>query len=101
MDEGLTLMQQHYIALIHKDPDSGYGVSFPDVPGVTTVGDTLDKALVEAAAVLSFAFEDWNGPLPVPRDLEALRSDPDFIESSRDAVVAAVRPESPVFEAAQ
>jgi antitoxin HicB len=23
----------HYIALIHKDADSCYGVSFPDVPG--------------------------------------------------------------------
>ena len=101
MAERLTLAQQHYIALIHKDPDSGYGVSFPDVPGVIAAADTLDNALVEAATVLGFAFEDWNGPLPVPRDLEALRSDPDFIESSRDAVVAAVRPESAVFEAAQ
>ena len=24
-------MSKHYIALIHKEPDSGYGVSFPDV----------------------------------------------------------------------
>ena len=27
----------HYIALIHKEADSGYGVSFPDVPGVIAV----------------------------------------------------------------
>ena len=31
----------HYIALIHKDPDSSYGVSFPDLPGVFTGGDTI------------------------------------------------------------
>ena len=95
------MQQQHYIALIHKDPDSGYGVSFPDVPGVITAADTLDAALAEASSVLSFAFEDWVGPLPTPRDLKSLRTDPDFIEAARDAVVAAVRPESPVFEAAQ
>lgn len=93
--------QRHYIALIHKDPDSGYGVSFPDVPGVVTIGDTLDQALAEASIVLAFAFEDWAGPLPQPRDLETLRADADFIAASHGAVIAAVRPESPVFEAAQ
>ena len=95
------MTHHHYIALIHKDPDSGYGVSFPDVPGVITSADTLDKALAEASAVLAFAFEDWSGPLPTPRDLDTLRADPDFVDAAQDAVVAAVRPESPVFEAAQ
>ncbi len=95
------MTQQHYIALIHKDSDSGYGVSFPDVPGVITAADTLDDALVEASLVLGFAFEDWDGPLPVPRDLDSLRADPEFIEAAQDAVVAAVRPESPVSAAAQ
>ena len=37
-------MANHYIALIHKEKDGGYGVSFPDFPGVTTVADTLDAA---------------------------------------------------------
>jgi len=45
-------MATHYIALIHKDPDTGYGVSFPDVPGVIAVADTLDTALAEAAEAL-------------------------------------------------
>jgi antitoxin HicB len=49
----------HYIALIHKDRDSIYGVSFPDVPGVITAADTLDAALSEAAEALAFAAEDW------------------------------------------
>ena len=35
----------HYIALIHKDAGSCYGVSFPDVPGVFTAGDTIDEAM--------------------------------------------------------
>jgi antitoxin HicB len=45
----------HYIALIHKDADSCYGVSFPDVPGVFTAGDTIDEAMQQAAKVLEFA----------------------------------------------
>ncbi|MEP3439696.1 MAG: type II toxin-antitoxin system HicB family antitoxin [Hoeflea sp.] len=82
----------YYIALIHKEPDSGYGISFPDVPGVTAVADTLDEAMREAAIVLAFAFEDWNGEQPVPRSLDALRQDKEFLERSADTVVAAVTP---------
>jgi predicted RNase H-like HicB family nuclease len=90
----------YYIALIHKDPESGYGVSFPDVPGVTVVADTLDEAMREAAIVLGFAFEDLNGERPVPRTLDTLRQDPDFLELSTDAVVAAVTPAPGMADAA-
>jgi predicted RNase H-like HicB family nuclease len=33
-----------YIAYLHKDRDSDYGVSFPDFPGCITAGKTLDEA---------------------------------------------------------
>lgn len=82
----------HYIALIHKEPASGYGVSFPDVPGVVAVADTLDEALGEAGIALGFAFEDWPGERPLPRTLEELRRDPQFVEEAAEAVVAAVSP---------
>jgi predicted RNase H-like HicB family nuclease len=98
--EAASLSAQAWIALIHKDHDSGYGVSFPDVPGVITVADTLDEALVQASEVLAFAFEDWQGALPNPRSLEVLRRDPEFLELSEDAVVAAVRPSLDLVEAA-
>ena len=91
----------HYIALIHKDTDSGYGVSFPDVPGVIAVADTLDDVIAEAAAALAFAFEDWAGPLPVARSLEALRRDAQFQTASADAVIAAVRPSHEYYHAAE
>lgn len=84
----------HYIALIHKDPDSCYGVSFPDVPGVFTAGDTLDEAIVQAAEVLAFASDDWErltgSKFPRPRTIDDLREDPEFVMESRDAVVAAI-----------
>jgi len=90
----------HYIALIHKEPESGYGVAFPDVPGVVAVADTLDDALREAGIALGFAFEDWRGERPTPRSLDALRHDPVFLEASADAVVAAVTPAVSVAHAA-
>ena len=34
---------RHYIALIHKDANSDYGVSFPDLPGVISAGSTWTK----------------------------------------------------------
>ena len=84
----------HYIALIHKDRGSSYGVSFPDVPGVIAAADTLDSALSEAAEALAFAAEDWEAhsgsPFPRPRSLDALRDDPQFVTNASDAVVAAV-----------
>lgn len=95
------MQDAHYIAIVHKDPKSGYGISFPDVPGVTAVADTLDAAFGEAAVVLGFAFEDWPGSKPKPRSLDQLRADPAFVESSRDGVVIAVRPAAPIVEAAE
>jgi antitoxin HicB len=84
----------HYIALIHKDADSCYGVSFPDVPGVFTAGDTIDEAIRKAAEVLKFAAEDWpdlsKEEFPAPRTIDELRTTKDFQERAVDAVVAAV-----------
>ena len=90
----------HYIALIHKEPDSGYGVSFPDVPGVVAVADTLDEALHEGSTALGFAFEDWQGERPKPRSLDDLRRDSDFLRESADAVVAAIAPAPNMADAA-
>lgn len=33
-----------YIAVIHRDKDSDFGVSFPDFPGCVTAGSTIDEA---------------------------------------------------------
>src|ERR1700677_1380068 len=42
-DQAEIAMRQ-YIALIHKDAASDYGVSFPDLPGCVTAGLDLDDA---------------------------------------------------------
>jgi antitoxin HicB len=84
-----------YIALIHKDPDGCYGVSFPDIPGVITGGDTVEEAMEEAAEVLQLAAEDWTNPggstgFKPPSTIDQLRCDPEFLEAARDAVIAFV-----------
>jgi predicted RNase H-like HicB family nuclease len=84
----------HYIALIHKEADSSYGVSFPDVPGVITAGESIDEAMQKAVEVLEFAAEDWSEltgqDWPEARTIDQLRADAEFQEDSADAVIAAV-----------
>lgn len=84
----------HYIALIHKEPDSIYGVSFPDVPGVTTGASSIDEAIRLAAEVLAFAATDWEAlrhePFPAPRTIDEIREDPEHAVEIRDAIVAAI-----------
>jgi predicted RNase H-like HicB family nuclease len=46
-----------YLALIHKDPDSDYGVSFPDLPGCVTAGSSLDEAIAMAKEALALHVE--------------------------------------------
>jgi predicted RNase H-like HicB family nuclease len=58
-----------YIALIHKDADSDYGVSFPDLPGCVTAGSTLDEALAMAKEALALHIEgllEANEDVPAP-----------------------------------
>ena len=69
----------NYIALIHKEADSDYGVSFPDLPGCVTAGKTLDEArsMAEEALVLHLEGLAEDGQaVPEPSSLEDIMSDP-------------------------
>ena len=60
---------RHFIALIHKDADSDFGVSFPDLPGVISAGSTLDEARAMAIEALAFHLEGMaqsGEPIPEP-----------------------------------
>ena len=84
----------HYVALIQEGPDSVFCVSFPDLPGVVTAGDSYDEAIEEAAEALAFAAKDWEettgSAFPAPRSLEELRRDPRFAELAEGATVVSV-----------
>lgn len=70
---------RQYIGLIHKDPDSDYGVSFPDFPGVVTAGRTLDEARDMAEEALALHIEglaEDGEAVPEPSSLESVMADP-------------------------
>lgn len=62
-----------YIALVHKDEDSAYGVSFPDIPGCFSAADDYADLMKNAAEALSLWFEDEAAV--DPRSIEAIRAD--------------------------
>ena len=43
----------NYIALIHKEKNSDYGISFPDFPGCITAGKTLDDSKTMAQEAIN------------------------------------------------
>jgi predicted RNase H-like HicB family nuclease len=68
-----------YIAYLHKDKNSDYGVSFPDFPGCITAGSSLEEARRMAAEALSFhiaGLQEDGDPIPSPSTLDELRNDP-------------------------
>lgn len=82
-----------YVALIHKDADSDYGVSFPDFPGCISAGSSLDEARDMAAEALAFHIEgliEDGEAIPEPSALEAVMRDPE----NRDGVAILVATET-------
>lgn len=53
---------KHYFALVHKDPDSAYGVQFPDLPGVFSASDTSEDIIKNAIEALRLYEEDDTMP---------------------------------------
>src|ERR1700689_4212353 len=80
---------RHYIALIHKDAGSDYGVSFPDLPGVISAGSNLDEARKLAAEALAFHLEGMTEDgeaVPEPSSLEAIMA----IAENKDGVAVLI-----------
>jgi len=66
----------HYIALVHKDPDSSFGVQFPDVAGCFSAADSMDDLVGNAMEALSLWAEDE--AMPKPRAIDQIVADPDI-----------------------
>jgi predicted RNase H-like HicB family nuclease len=68
-----------YIALLRKDNNSGFGVTFPDFPGCIAVGNTWEEAHRRASDALRFhvsgMLEDGE-PIPEPTAPETIMTDP-------------------------
>jgi predicted RNase H-like HicB family nuclease len=82
-----------YIAFIHKDEDSSYGVSFPDFPGCISAGGSLDEALANAAEAPygHVRTMDADGDhIPEARSLEDIQCDKTLAPELQNAIVSDV-----------
>jgi predicted RNase H-like HicB family nuclease len=71
-----------YIAYLHKEKKSDFGVSFPDFPGCVTAGRTLEEARTLAVEALTLhmagMLEDGEA-LPEPSTLDQVAKDPAMV----------------------
>src|SRR5260221_13345194 len=68
-----------FIAYLHKDRDSDFGVSFPDFPGCVTAGKTLEEARRMAAEALALHIQGMaedGETIPEPSALDDVADDP-------------------------
>lgn len=82
-----------YVALIHKDKNSSYGVSFPDFPGCISAGSSIDAAMSNAVEALALHVEGLladGDPIPEARSVEAIRKDKSLGDVVADATFAYV-----------
>jgi predicted RNase H-like HicB family nuclease len=80
----------HYVAVIEKEPDSAFGVWFPDVEGCFSAGDMLDDAVANAAAALrqhAEAMESAGRRVPPPRSIDEVLRDEDVAASVEGGAV--------------
>jgi predicted RNase H-like HicB family nuclease len=87
-----------YIAYLHKDKGSNFGVSFPDFPGAVTAGRTLEEArelAVEALTIHIAGMIEDGEALPEPSTLDQLADDP-AMQGAVAFLVSAEPPEKTV-----
>jgi len=82
----MAAKRAHYPAVIDKDPDSDFGVVFPDFAGCVSAGGTLDEAVRGAhealAGHVALMVADGDA-LPAPTALEV-------VAAERDATTVAI-----------
>ena len=86
-------MERTYTALVHKDPDSDFGVSFPDLPGCITAGSTLAEACEMAREALMLHLEGMAADgeyIPPPCSADAALAHEDAFDAIALIVVEAL-----------
>ncbi len=82
----------NYIAIVHKDTKSDFGVSFPDFPGCITAGKNIDEAKDMAQEALTLHIQGMledGEQLPVSSTkLEEIMNDPDYANAIAYLVVS-------------
>ena len=85
----------NYLAIIHKDPQSDYGVSFPDFPGCITAGCSIDEAKEMAQDALALHIQGMvadGDKIPAPSKLVDIVAQPDYSDAAAILVVSVAEP---------
>jgi predicted RNase H-like HicB family nuclease len=81
----------NYIAIVHKEANTDFGVSFPDFPGCIAAGQSVDEAKDSAQEALALhvqgMIEDGD-QLPIPSKLEDIMADTDYADAVAYMVIA-------------
>jgi predicted RNase H-like HicB family nuclease len=75
----------HYPAVIER-ADDGFSVFFPDLPGCTSAGATVQEAALAAEEALSGHLAvsiEYGDVIPAPTELDIIARDPDVDEVAR------------------
>ena len=64
----------HFIAIVHKDDDSAFGISFPDLAGCFSAADEANEIIANAMEALELYAEGLD-KLPAPTTLDDIRRD--------------------------
>ncbi len=71
----------NYPIVLHKDRDSDYGVTVPDLPGCFSAGKTVDEALAMAKEAIELHREGLiheGQPIPRPGGIEQYQQSADY-----------------------
>lgn len=78
---------RYYPAVIERgNPGTGFGVFFPDLPGCTSAGATIQEAARNAEEGLQGHIEvsmEHGDAIPEPSDLDTIQLDADIDEAAR------------------
>lgn len=72
-----------FIVVIHKDENSDYGVTVPDLPGCFSAGETVEEALDNVAEAIECHLEALmldGERIPENQTIEQHRTNPDYAD---------------------
>jgi len=90
----MTKFTTRYVVIVDGEPGA-LGLWVPDMPGCTSMGETLDVLLQNAQEALRMWAEDARAdeePLPIPRSFEEIAKEREVAEALKHGAALAIVP---------